>query len=63
VSKFDKNFNKTKWLYTAQSLNYGNNSWAVGVTVKSFNQGSRIVVFNKSSILLLNDDFNLLDNY
>ena len=63
VSKFDKNFNKTKWLYTAPSNIYGMNSWAVGVTAKTFARGSRIAVFNKSSILLLDDNFNLLDQY
>ncbi len=63
VSKFDKDFKKTKWLYTAPSYLYGNNSWAVGVQTKSFSQGNRIVVFNKSSVLLLDDNFDLLDQY
>jgi len=63
VTKLNNSLAKEKFLYSAKNKIYGPNSWASGIDVKGIKQGKRVTVFNKSSILLLDDNLNLLFQY
>jgi len=63
VTKFNKDFQKQSFFYSAQPHIYGANSWAVGIDALGTGNGKRVAVFNKSSILFLDEEMNLLYQY
>jgi len=63
VTVLNKSFNKTKFLTTAKGDLYGANSWSVGITSAKIGKQEIIVCFNKSSILLLDNNLKLLSQY
>lgn len=60
LTELNNNLVKNKFFFSAPSNIYGPNSWATGVAV---GRDGRIAIFNKSSILLLDNKLNLLDKY
>jgi len=62
ITKLNSFLEKEKFFYSAPSI-YGFNAWAVGIDTAEINNRKRIVVFNKSSALWLDDQLNLLFQY
>lgn len=60
LTKLGENLIKDKFFFSAPTNLYGPNSWAAGIAI---GQDGRAAVLNKSSILLLNKELNLLDQY
>jgi hypothetical protein len=60
LTELNNNLKKSKFFFSAPSNIYGPNSWATGLAV---DQDGRAAIFNKSSILLLDNKLNLLDKY
>ena len=60
LTELNNNLKKNKFFFSAPSNIYGPNSWATGIAV---DQSGRMAIFNKSSILLLDNKLNLLDKY
>lgn len=51
----------SNWLFTTELG--GGNGWAMGLRVVGGQYGDRVIVFNGSSILALDQDLNLIDYY
>ncbi len=60
LTKLDSDLRKKEFFFSAPSNIYGPNSWAVGVAT---NNSNKVAILNKSSVLLLDKDLNLLDQY
>lgn len=63
VTKFNSSFEKQGFFFAAQSHLYGSGSWASGVDAIQTSKGNRVAVFNKKSVLLLDDNMNFLSRY
>jgi len=62
VVKADKNTMKPiDWAYTAGLGEI--NGWAMGMSVVDYPNGEKIILFNKNSILILDEDLNMVDYY
>jgi len=60
--KMDKtNFMPITWVYTTSK--FGKNGWAMGLKAVNTDNGQRVVVFNNSAILVMNDKLGLVDSY
>ncbi|MDD5071548.1 MAG: hypothetical protein PHQ42_02310 [Patescibacteria group bacterium] len=60
LTKLGDNLIKEKFFFSAPSNVYGPDSWAAGVAM---GRDGRVAIFNKSSVLLLGGELNLLDQY
>lgn len=63
LTKLNSRLEKENFFHSAKPQVYGPSSWAVGVEAKEVAQGKRVVIFNKSSILLLDGNLDLLYQY
>lgn len=62
VVKMDKaNFKPITWVYTTSK--FGSGGWATGLRVVNTDAGQRVVVFNNSAILVMNENLGLVDSY
>lgn len=63
VTKFDNNLEKTGFLKTSATNRFGDRSWAVGVLAVKVNGSDKLIVLNKSSILVLSPSLALISQY
>lgn len=63
VTKFDLNFKKQGFFTTAQTKQFGERSFAVGVMVVNVNGGEKVVVMNKSNIVVLSPSLTVVSKY
>jgi hypothetical protein len=63
ITKFDNNLKKTAFIKTSVSSRFGDRSFAVGVLAVNVNGGEKIVVMNKSSILVMSPNLSLISQY
>lgn len=63
LAGFDKDLKKLGFLFSANGYKYGTGSWAVSLDAAEVKQGSRVALFNKSSILWLDENMNVLYQY
>ncbi len=63
ITKFDQNLKKTAFLKTSITSRFGDRSWAVGVLTAKVNGSEKIIVMNKSNILVLTPNLSLLSEY
>ena len=62
VVKIDKNnFKPITWVYTTSK--FGVNGWAMGLRAVKTDAGERLVIFNNSAILVMDDQLELRDSY
>jgi hypothetical protein len=63
VTKLDKFLNKEKFLYAANPNVFGSNSWTTYLDATTTPCGLRIALFNKSSVILADENLRVLDQY
>lgn len=54
-------FKPITWVYTTSK--FGSNGWAMGLKVVNTDNGQRVVLFNNSAILVMNENLELIDSY
>jgi len=62
LTKLNSNLKKASFFH-GSNYNNGKNSWTMGVDTSYIAGEKRVVVFNNSSIILLNSDMSVLDRY
>lgn len=63
VTKLDVNLKKLGYFTTAQPKTFGERSFAVGVMVVNANGGDKVVVMNKSNIVVMSPNLAVLSKY
>ena len=61
VKMAKNNFKPLTWVYTTSK--FAKNGWAMGLKVVNTDNGQRVLVFNNSAILVLNEQLGLIDSY
>lgn len=59
VTSLNEDLKKNKFFFSANGYEYGPNSWAINVSADR----DKVLVFNKTSIILLNDNLDFLSQY
>jgi hypothetical protein len=63
VTKLDMNFKKQGFFVTAQSKMFGERAFAVGVLTVNVNGGEKVVVLNKSGIVVMAPNLKVIAKY
>lgn len=63
VTKLDSNFQKQGYFFVSDTSKFGTNSWGVALESGATEKGTRIAVFAKTSVLWLDENLKLLDQY
>jgi len=63
ITKLTNDLEKLGFFFSASNYEYGPNSWAISVATTKANGGERAVIFNKSSLILVDEELNFLDHY
>ncbi len=63
ITKLTNDLKKQGFFNTCSDYEYGPNSWAIHVASAQTNNGERVIIFDKSSLILVDDNLNFLDHY
>jgi hypothetical protein len=63
VTKFDAELKKSAFLKTSITSRFGDRAWAAGVISANINGGEKVIVFNKSSIVVMSPNLSVISQY